>query len=772
MRTRLWVLLLILCLALGGCLAGQVDPIGYTLSGQVMDHQGQGVAEVLLLIAGDTTKTVITDERGYFRAQVRGRVSVRPLLGESIFYPEEKVLLGKNEATDFLLQTKILAEGTPSITLDVQTLALCARHVQKVYVREIQGVGGVHQFALLSESNKGHSRAWSEPGYALGLFPARLVVVDSSQRVLASVAVPFGDYSRRLSLEVSEGVFEVLEGQEPVLGVSEEFLASGSLEKRQYVEESLPLFALGEALFPAGYILLQDIAVELSYAFSDPHHFNELLDRKFREVGYVYEKVSLYIQLPHDPLLVDAKTGEGMEGSKKNEILATITHLFDAEHTEGKPLLAPRARVSVEVEVRNATSFFRVVVHSVEGVEEALGFTLLVPENKAASFGTEMLEITQEDTMPLYILARNGSVLYTLFMQRIGEGSLVPCEGSHVYKEMERVVIRAIPSLDWEFRHWQGDVSEEDKYTPEWTMEVTGHKEITAVFTPYSYELTGFIQTALHTPVSQVEVQFDSYPSVFTDETGFFRAWVSGPLVVTPKKPGYTFVPPYQEASSSMNMDFFVMEPPKDLGYENTRSYSWFKSQFGTGPAWNSNCGPASTAMALHYEEGLDIPVAEIRDLNYRDGGWWYTSDIMEALAYYGASYNVKPFSLANLFASLDKGFNVILCINLTHITSNFDPFSRYHRYYAGGTGHFLVVKGYTQDKNWILIHDPFSDPVHHVYPSGSPMGKDRYYAASDLSTAALLWWPFLIQVGADQTSSLAPVDVPVMWGGNREGAF
>ena len=59
-----------------------------------------------------------------------------------------------------------------------------------------------------------------------------------------------------------------------------------------------------------------------------------------------------------------------------------------------------------------------------------------------------------------------------------------------------------------------------------------------------------------------------------------------------------------------------------------------------------------------------------------------------------------------------------------------------YHtnRYYPGGSGHFLVIKGYriVNDEIWFQVHDPWS--TGDTYPDGKLLGEDRFYLAYDVA--------------------------------------
>ncbi len=484
---QLWILGLFMLL-LVGCLGGRVDLGGYEVSGQVTNDQGMGVAGVTVVITGETAQTVETDSTGRWSAMVQGSVRVRPMLGESIFAPQERILTQSKGDVHFALQTKIIPEGNPSIALTVQTLQMDRMQVQAIGVREITGISGASAFAIVSEEGtEVVVKGLSGLGYGFSLHhEAVLVVLDGANKVLAETTLPHGNYRSVLPLVSTTRIVEEVE-KEVVPQTGGGFLASGYVENREYVEERIPLHlvdggAIGD--FPSGFIVINDIAVELDYAFAEEVHFNVLLDGKFAEVGYSYDDLHLYIKLPGLPDLIDAKTGLAVSEEEKDRVLAEVRLLYDAQYPEGSPMVHAWATVSVRVLAVGPSTIFRVWVYSVEGVDGAEGFTILDPENPATAFGYEMARTTLEDTMPVYILGTGGSVLYTLTMEKTGDGSVTPAEGQHAFREGETVPLQAVPGQGYDFLHWLITAgSLDDPNNPHTTFTMPGEDvRVTAVF--------------------------------------------------------------------------------------------------------------------------------------------------------------------------------------------------------------------------------------------------------------------------------------------------
>lgn len=188
----------------------------------------------------------------------------------------------------------------------------------------------------------------------------------------------------------------------------------------------------------------------------------------------------------------------------------------------------------------------------------------------------------------------------------------------------------------------------------------------------------------------------------------------------------------------------------------------WYRTQMNTGYASNNNCGPTSTHMAIKwYRKGSgSVPeVSEIRDTYPNDGGWWYTSDISNYLKKQNIPFAISSLRTKDdLIGAIDKGNIVILCIDTTWISYSLEDF--YHRFYQYQGGHFLVVKGYSLDKEYFIVYDP-NNWTDSYYKCGVAMGRNRYFLASELMTSANNWWSYYIEIGAQIRVSRVNKEIP-----------
>jgi|LSQX01.2.fsa_nt_gb hypothetical protein len=186
----------------------------------------------------------------------------------------------------------------------------------------------------------------------------------------------------------------------------------------------------------------------------------------------------------------------------------------------------------------------------------------------------------------------------------------------------------------------------------------------------------------------------------------------------------------------------------------NNRDYDWYIDQRYTGEYSNSNCGPASAAMVMKWkDEDFTGTAEDARNVYPAYGAWWRTNIIFRYFEAHGVEY-VTVFlekemdtAIATLRAELEQGKIAILCVDMNYISRQEDPNQRTNRFYDYADGHFLVVKGYVEvdEHTYFEVYDPNS--WGRTYADGQPMGKDRYYLAEELITAAHNWYQFAIVV-------------------------
>jgi hypothetical protein len=194
--------------------------------------------------------------------------------------------------------------------------------------------------------------------------------------------------------------------------------------------------------------------------------------------------------------------------------------------------------------------------------------------------------------------------------------------------------------------------------------------------------------------------------------------------------------------SGASRRRIFLFVAPMPSRQVTRTDLDWYRSQFGTGIA---NCGPALVSMSILWARGLDVPVQEIRsEIGYPyDDGATSFDDLRESLERHRVTYRsptlLGPQDLVNV---LDQGHLALVLIQSGGIAKVAgDPAANLvGRYYDDDLGHYILVKGYSLDRGYFVVYDPY--PVDWEtnsmrYPDDiSPIGKNRYYPARQLFEA------------------------------------
>jgi hypothetical protein len=179
------------------------------------------------------------------------------------------------------------------------------------------------------------------------------------------------------------------------------------------------------------------------------------------------------------------------------------------------------------------------------------------------------------------------------------------------------------------------------------------------------------------------------------------------------------------------------------------RPYPWYIDQADTGPCAANNCGPAAALMSMKwFDAGVTNTAADARRMYPEDGGWWYTSDVINYLGAYSIPNTTMAFAGAEqLIETLQQGGIAILCINTAYLALDSTSEHRVGRFYSYASGHFLVVKGYRRvdDSAFFEVYD--SNNWHTSYQDQSPKGRNRHLPAAELGQAIYNWWPYIVVV-------------------------
>ena len=176
----------------------------------------------------------------------------------------------------------------------------------------------------------------------------------------------------------------------------------------------------------------------------------------------------------------------------------------------------------------------------------------------------------------------------------------------------------------------------------------------------------------------------------------------------------------------------------------------WYRYQGASDSDKKGNdCGPACVAMAIQFIKNTFVPIRDIR--NYIGPNTATSEQLKNSLQHWGISYTHLSAGSQNVIDAVNNRKHIVICPvemlcfspGLDIDSESDDPALHYDRYCSfteEHQGHFIVVKGISDDGNWIIVYDPgvwrsYPDPKYW-YSNGEPKGKERYYKLSEFSNA------------------------------------
>ncbi len=203
-------------------------------------------------------------------------------------------------------------------------------------------------------------------------------------------------------------------------------------------------------------------------------------------------------------------------------------------------------------------------------------------------------------------------------------------------------------------------------------------------------------------------------------------------------EPGYYNLTIEQDGIRS---SVYVFVSPVDSVHVERTDLNWYRTQFNSGT--QSNCGPSTVSMAVAWAKGEYVPVSSVR----QQVGWHperlgatTLEELYRSLRQNRVQVSFKRLtSKENLFQAIDNGNIAIVLFSTGDIpavegTPDDNLFGRYYTYTQG---HYVVIKGYTKDKNHFIVYDPIpsdwgSNSMRHD-DGISMIGRNRYYPADQL---------------------------------------
>jgi PKD repeat protein len=204
-------------------------------------------------------------------------------------------------------------------------------------------------------------------------------------------------------------------------------------------------------------------------------------------------------------------------------------------------------------------------------------------------------------------------------------------------------------------------------------------------------------------------------------------------------KPGYYGITVREASNIEQYYSVFVSPIPTMHADAAQGNFNWYRTQFNTGTT--SNCGPASASMAIGWSLGRYFPVSSVRQaVGWQGEGGTSFEELLRVIRAEGVPAAVQPLrSVQHIKDEIDSGNIAIVLFRTDGVkTSRSDPASDlFGKYYNDTVGHYIVVKGYSMNGEYFVIHDPIpSDWGTNSFRYAdevSMIGRNRYYPAQEL---------------------------------------
>ena len=205
------------------------------------------------------------------------------------------------------------------------------------------------------------------------------------------------------------------------------------------------------------------------------------------------------------------------------------------------------------------------------------------------------------------------------------------------------------------------------------------------------------------------------------------------------KRSGYYGVTVLEESGKEQYYSIFVSPIPTMHVDYATNNFNWYRTQFNTGTP--SNCGPASASMAIGWGTGRYFPVSAVRNaIGWQGDGGTSFDELLRVIKNQGVSAGIQPLrTVQNIRDVIDAGGIAIILFHTDGVrTVRNDPAANlFGKYYNDSVGHYVVIKGYSLNGEYFVIHDPIpSDWGANSFRYGdelSMMGRNRYFMASEV---------------------------------------
>jgi LysM repeat protein len=204
-------------------------------------------------------------------------------------------------------------------------------------------------------------------------------------------------------------------------------------------------------------------------------------------------------------------------------------------------------------------------------------------------------------------------------------------------------------------------------------------------------------------------------------------------------KPGFYGLTVREANNLEQYYSVFVSPIPTMHADAAQQNFNWYRTQYNTGTT--SNCGPASASMAIGWSLGKYFPVSSVREaVGWQGDGGTSFEELIRVIRSQGAAASLHPFrTVEHIKDVIDNGSIAIVLFRTDGVrTSRSDPAQDlFGKYYNDSVGHYIVIKGYSLNGEYFVIHDPIpSDWGANSFRYGdevSMIGRNRYYSSAEL---------------------------------------
>jgi hypothetical protein len=205
------------------------------------------------------------------------------------------------------------------------------------------------------------------------------------------------------------------------------------------------------------------------------------------------------------------------------------------------------------------------------------------------------------------------------------------------------------------------------------------------------------------------------------------------------KKTGYFGVTVRESSGREEYYSVFVSPIPSmhvDLAISN---FNWYRTQYNSGTP--SNCGPASASMGISWGTGKYFPVSSVREaIGWQGNGSTGFEDLLGVIKSQGVTAEMQSLrTVQDIKNVIDSGSIAIILFFTDGVkTARKDPkFDLFGKYYNDSVGHYVVVKGYSMNGEYLVIHDPipsdWSSNSFRYADEISMMGRNRYFSTNEV---------------------------------------